>query len=66
MMGAGLFDNRNSATCLCKAMGTRAFLGTHIPSFGRGKHPLKIFGDTAWRSYAEVLLKNRGISILLS
>lgn len=37
-----------------KALGSRTFLGLHQPSFGRGRLPLKIFGDTTWKTYTEV------------
>ena len=35
-----------------KAMGTRTFLGWHTPE--GSKFPLKIFGDTTWKTYGEL------------
>jgi len=35
-----------------KAMGTRKFLGWHTPE--KAKFPLKIFGDSSWKTYADV------------
>ena len=36
-----------------KALGTREYLGAHLPSFGRGNRPVKIFGQTTWKTYEE-------------
>jgi hypothetical protein len=35
-----------------KAMGTRTFLGWHTPE--GSKFPLKIFGDTTWKTYEQL------------
>jgi hypothetical protein len=35
-----------------KAMGTRTFIDNHTPA--GAKFPLKVFGDTTWKTYAEV------------
>jgi long-chain acyl-CoA synthetase len=37
-----------------KALGTRKYLGAHIPSFGRGTRPVKIFGETIWKTYEDL------------
>jgi len=51
-----------------KALGTREYLGSHIPAFGRGKKPVKIFGETSWKSYddmdADVVAFGRGLRAL--
>jgi long-chain acyl-CoA synthetase len=45
------------------AMGIRQFVGTHIPSFGRGLDPLHVYQGISWISYDDVSSKSRAFGL---